>query len=44
MGHSSQRENVLVLLAALESALKAQALKVPTGAGVAAAYEVYQKA
>jgi alanine-glyoxylate transaminase / serine-glyoxylate transaminase / serine-pyruvate transaminase len=44
MGHSSQRENVLVLLAALESALKAQAFKVPMGAGVAAAYEVYQKA
>ncbi len=44
MGHSSQRENVLLLLAALETALKAQGMRLPVGASVAAAGEVYKNA
>jgi alanine-glyoxylate transaminase/serine-glyoxylate transaminase/serine-pyruvate transaminase len=37
MGHSSTRSNVVLLLAALEIALAAQGVRVPTGAGMEAA-------
>lgn len=41
MGHTSRRNNVLLLLAALEQCLAAQEAKIKAGAGVAAANEVY---
>jgi alanine-glyoxylate transaminase/serine-glyoxylate transaminase/serine-pyruvate transaminase len=41
MGHSSRPNNVLLFLAALEQCLLAQRVKVPAGAGVAAANKVY---
>lgn len=41
LGHSSRRENVLVLLAALEAALGRQGFRTPPGAGLAAAEVVY---
>ncbi len=41
MGASSTANNVLLLLAALEAALKAQGHTVPGGAGVAAAVEFF---
>ncbi len=44
LGHSSQRENVLVVLAALEAALGRQGYKVGAGAGLAAAEAVYAEA
>jgi alanine-glyoxylate transaminase/serine-glyoxylate transaminase/serine-pyruvate transaminase len=42
MGHSSRAGNVLLFLAALEQCLLVQGMKVPGGAGVAAANTVYQ--
>jgi alanine-glyoxylate transaminase / serine-glyoxylate transaminase / serine-pyruvate transaminase len=42
MGYSSQRTNVLLVLAALEKALLDQGHRVPGGAGVAAAIRTYQ--
>jgi alanine-glyoxylate transaminase/serine-glyoxylate transaminase/serine-pyruvate transaminase len=41
MGHASRANNVLLFLAALEECLVAQGVKVPGGASVAAANEVY---
>ncbi len=41
MGHSSRKENVLLLLTALEHALATQGYAVPRGAGVEAAGKVY---
>lgn len=41
MGESSQPRNVLLFLAALEQCLRSQKVKVPAGAGVAAAEAVY---
>lgn len=41
MGYSSSQRNVMLLLAALETALKAQGYSVKEGAGIAAAAEVY---
>ena len=41
MGHNAREDNVLILLAALEQCLHAQGVKVPPGAGVAAANKVY---
>jgi len=41
MGHSCRKENVLLLLAALEHALANQGYAVPRGAGVEAAGKVY---
>lgn len=43
MGHSSTKNNVFLVLSALESALKAQGLSISPGAGVAAANEVFSK-
>jgi alanine-glyoxylate transaminase/serine-glyoxylate transaminase/serine-pyruvate transaminase len=37
MGYSSQRQNVLLFLAALEQVLSEQGMKLPIGAGLAAA-------
>lgn len=42
LGHSSRRENVLLLLAALEGALVRQGRQLDRGAGVAAAEAAYQ--
>lgn len=42
MGYSSQNTNVLLFLAAFEKALLDQGLRVPAGAGVAAAIRSYQ--
>src|SRR6202046_3881267 len=44
MGYSSQRQNVLTVLAALEKTLLDQGTKVPAGAGVAAAVQSYHNA
>jgi alanine-glyoxylate transaminase / serine-glyoxylate transaminase / serine-pyruvate transaminase len=44
MGYSSQRPNVLLFLAALEKTLLDQGVRVPAGAGVAAAVQNYQHA
>jgi alanine-glyoxylate transaminase/serine-glyoxylate transaminase/serine-pyruvate transaminase len=44
MGYSSQNTNVLLFLAAFEKALLDQGLRVPAGAGVAAAIRSYQQA
>ena len=44
MGYSSQNTNVLLFLAALEKVLLDQGLRVPAGAGVAAAIRSYQHA
>jgi len=41
MGHSSTKQNVVLFLTALGSALSAQGMKLARGAGVAAAMEVY---
>jgi alanine-glyoxylate transaminase/serine-glyoxylate transaminase/serine-pyruvate transaminase len=41
MGHSSRANNVLVFLAALEQCLLAQGIRIPAGAGVAAANRFY---
>jgi alanine-glyoxylate transaminase / serine-glyoxylate transaminase / serine-pyruvate transaminase len=43
MGYSSQKQNVLLLLAALEKVLLDQGLRVPSGAGVGAAIESYHQ-
>jgi alanine-glyoxylate transaminase / serine-glyoxylate transaminase / serine-pyruvate transaminase len=43
MGYSSQKQNVLLLLAALEKVLLDQGLRVPSGAGVGAAVESYHR-
>lgn len=43
MGYSSQKPNVLLFLAALEKTLLDQGVRVPAGAGVAAAIQSYQK-
>jgi alanine-glyoxylate transaminase/serine-glyoxylate transaminase/serine-pyruvate transaminase len=42
MGYSSQKTNVLLFLAALEKTVLDQGLRVPAGAGVAAAIQSYQ--
>jgi alanine-glyoxylate transaminase / serine-glyoxylate transaminase / serine-pyruvate transaminase len=42
MGYSCQKTNVLLFLAALEKTLLDQGLRVPAGAGVAAAIRAYQ--
>jgi alanine-glyoxylate transaminase / serine-glyoxylate transaminase / serine-pyruvate transaminase len=44
MGFSSQKQNVLLLLAALEKVLLDQGFRVPAGAGVAAAVQSYLQA
>jgi alanine-glyoxylate transaminase/serine-glyoxylate transaminase/serine-pyruvate transaminase len=44
MGYSSQKQNVLLLLAALEKVLLDQGRRVPAGAGVAAAIQSYHQA
>jgi alanine-glyoxylate transaminase / serine-glyoxylate transaminase / serine-pyruvate transaminase len=44
LGHSSQKANVLLLLAAFEKVLSDQGFPVPSGAGVAAAIRNYQRA
>lgn len=44
MGETSQPRNVLLFLAALEACLTAQGVRVPTGAGVAAANASYRQA
>ncbi len=44
MGYSSQRRNVLLLLAALEKVLLDQGFRVPAGAGVGAAVRAYAQA
>ncbi len=44
MGYSSQRGNVLLLLAALEKALLDQGFRAPAGAGVGAAVRAYAQA
>jgi alanine-glyoxylate transaminase/serine-glyoxylate transaminase/serine-pyruvate transaminase len=44
MGHSSQQNNVLLLMAALEKILSEQGFRLSLGAGVAAATRVYQQA
>jgi len=44
MGYSSQRGNVLLLLAALEKVLLDQAFRAPAGAGVGAAVRAYAQA
>jgi alanine-glyoxylate transaminase/serine-glyoxylate transaminase/serine-pyruvate transaminase len=41
MGYSCRANNVLLFLAALEQCLRAQGVKIPEGAGVAAANRVY---
>lgn len=43
MGYSSQKNNVLLLLAALEKTLLDQGQRVPEGAGVGAAIRTYQQ-
>jgi aspartate aminotransferase-like enzyme len=43
MGYSSQNTNVLLFLAAFEKVLLDQGLRVPAGAGVAAAIRSYQQ-
>lgn len=43
MGHTCTEQNVLLLLTALESALKDQGYKVETGIGASTAMEVYSK-
>jgi alanine-glyoxylate transaminase/serine-glyoxylate transaminase/serine-pyruvate transaminase len=43
MGYSSQKPNVLLFLAALEKTLLDQGVRVPAGAGVAAAIQNYQQ-
>ncbi|MFY9753602.1 MAG: alanine--glyoxylate aminotransferase family protein [Candidatus Acidiferrales bacterium] len=43
MGYSSQKTNVLLLLAALDKVFSDQGFKVPAGAGVAAAIRSYQQ-
>jgi alanine-glyoxylate transaminase/serine-glyoxylate transaminase/serine-pyruvate transaminase len=43
MGYSSQKNNVLLFLAALEKVLLDQGFAVPPGAGVAAAIRIYQQ-
>jgi alanine-glyoxylate transaminase/serine-glyoxylate transaminase/serine-pyruvate transaminase len=43
MGHSSTRQNVILFLAALESALAAEGLKVAPGAAAAAAMQFYAR-
>jgi alanine-glyoxylate transaminase/serine-glyoxylate transaminase/serine-pyruvate transaminase len=43
MGYSSQKVNVLLLLAALDKVFSDQGFKVPAGAGVAAAIRSYQQ-
>ena len=44
MGYSSQKQNVLLLLAALEKVLLDQGFRVPAGAGVCAAVQSYRHA
>jgi aspartate aminotransferase-like enzyme len=44
MGYSSQKGNVLLFLAALEKTLLDQGMRLPAGAGVAAAIRSYQQA
>lgn len=44
MGYSCQKPNVLLFLAALEKTLLDQGVRVPAGAGVAAAIQSYQQA
>lgn len=44
MGYSSQKRNILLLLAALENVIPANGGKVAVGQGVKAAMEVYKKA
>ena len=43
MGYSSQKNNVLLFLAALENVLLDQGFPVPAGSGVAAAIHIYQQ-
>jgi alanine-glyoxylate transaminase/serine-glyoxylate transaminase/serine-pyruvate transaminase len=43
MGYSSQKQNVLLLLAALEKVLLDQGFRVPSGAGTGAAVRSYQQ-
>jgi alanine-glyoxylate transaminase / serine-glyoxylate transaminase / serine-pyruvate transaminase len=43
MGYSSQKQNVLLLLAALEKVLLDQGFRLPSGAGVGAAVESYHQ-
>jgi len=43
MGYSSQKQNVLLLLAALEKVLLDQGFRVPAGAGVGAAVRSYHE-
>jgi alanine-glyoxylate transaminase/serine-glyoxylate transaminase/serine-pyruvate transaminase len=43
MGYSSQKNNVLLFLTAIEKVLLDQGLHVPAGAGVAAAIQTYQQ-
>lgn len=43
LGHSSRRENVLLVLAALEAALARQGFRLERGAGLAAAEAVYAR-
>jgi alanine-glyoxylate transaminase/serine-glyoxylate transaminase/serine-pyruvate transaminase len=43
MGHSSTKNNVFLVLSALESALRVQGFSIRPGAGVAAANEVFSK-
>ncbi len=43
MGYSSQKNNVLLFLAALEKVLLDQGFHVPAGSGVAAAIHIYQQ-
>jgi alanine-glyoxylate transaminase/serine-glyoxylate transaminase/serine-pyruvate transaminase len=43
MGYSSQRQNVLLFLAALEKVLLDQGFRVPSGAGVGAAVQSYRE-
>lgn len=43
MGYSSQKNNVLLFLAAMEKVLLDQGMQVPAGAGVAAAIRAYQQ-
>ena len=43
MGYTSQRKNVLLVLAALEKALSDQGFRVPAGAGVAAAIRFFSE-
>jgi len=44
MGYSSQKQNVLLLLAALEKVLLDQGFRLPAGAGVGAAVQSYRQA